>query len=91
MGLSGFGVIMTLMFIIGVSFITFTGYLLLYHSLLLVTAQTTWEHMRRPYISYLKYLPIGYNPFSQGLINNIVEFFCRSDQTPKQYKVPSYE
>lgn len=69
------------MFITGVSFITFTGYLFLYHSILILTAQTTWEQMRRPYISYLKHLPVGYNPFSKGAIKNIIEFF--TPNTPK--------
>jgi len=34
--------------------------------------------MRRDKISYLKYLPKGYNPFSIGWKNNLKKFFTES-------------
>lgn len=52
-------------------FILFTGYLGLYHTMLMVSGMTTWEHMARTRISYLKYLKPGINPFSKGPITNI--------------------
>jgi palmitoyltransferase len=56
-------------------FILFTGYLLIYHTMLIVSGITTWEHMKKDRITYLKYLPPGYNPFSHGPIQNIITFF----------------
>jgi hypothetical protein len=56
-------------------FLCFTGYLAIYHTMLMVLGITTWEQMRRDHISYLKYLPKGLNPFSIGLKNNIKRFF----------------
>jgi hypothetical protein len=52
-------------------FLLFTAYLLLYHSMLILAGMTTWEHMARKKITYLNYLPIGYNPFSKGMVANI--------------------
>jgi len=43
--------------------------------MLIILGLTTWEQMRREKISYLKYLPKGYNPFSIGWKNNIKKFF----------------
>ena len=62
------------LFLLNIGFIAFTGYLFLYHTLLITSGMTTWEHLRRSRISYLKYLPQGYNPFSKGCIKNISEF-----------------
>lgn len=56
---------------VSIGFICFTGYLGLYHSMLMATGMTTWEHMARPRITYLKYLKPGINPFSKGLVSNI--------------------
>jgi palmitoyltransferase len=56
-------------------FCCFTGYLLLYHTMLVSCGITTWEHMRRIRISYLKYLPAGFNPFSKGIVHNWKHFF----------------
>jgi palmitoyltransferase len=49
-------------------FVLFTGYLFIYHFMLVSSGLTTWEHMRRSKISYLNYLPTGYNPFSKGVV-----------------------
>jgi hypothetical protein len=59
-------------------FIVFTGYLLIYHTMLISNGITTWEHMRRTRISYLRYLPPGYNPFSSGIFDNWKTFFSES-------------
>ena len=55
-------------------FCCFTGYLFIYHTMLVSCGMTTWEHMRRTKISYLKYLPPGYNPFSLGISQNWRKF-----------------
>lgn len=63
-----------LLFALG--FIAFTGYLSLYHLMLVCSGMTTWEHMSRYRITYLKHLPKGLNPFSLGIANNIKRLFC---------------
>lgn len=70
-------------------FLLFTGYLLLYHTMLMMTAMTTWEHMSRSRITYLKHLKTGINPFSKGLVLNIYEFWVHKNQL--EYIVPTYE
>lgn len=52
------------------------GLLWVCHSYMMFTAQTTWEFMSRPRISYLKRFPVDYNPFDQGYIQNILSFIC---------------
>lgn len=52
------------------------GLLWLCHSYMMFTAQTTWEFMSRPRISYLKKFPEDYNPFHQGYIWNMLSFLC---------------
>lgn len=47
----------------------------MYHTMLIMSGITTWEHMSRQRISYLKYLPAGINPFSKGIIQNIINFW----------------
>ena len=74
-----------LLWVLSLGFIAFTGYLFLYHTLLIVTNQTTWEHMSRHRITYLKYLPAGYNPFSEGIIKNVVDFY-RKKQIGRNYR-----
>ena len=46
------------------------------HSYMMFTAQTTWEFMSRPRISYLKYFPDDENPFDQGYFKNSIVFLC---------------
>jgi len=60
-------------------FLLFTGYLGLYHTMLMMTGMTTWEHMSRSRITYLKHLKSGINPFSKGLLLNIYEFWVHSE------------
>lgn len=52
------------------------GLLWLCHSYMMCTAQTTWEFMSRPRISYLKKFPTDYNPFDRGYLKNILSFLC---------------
>lgn len=52
------------------------GLLWICHSYMMFTAQTTWEFMSRPRISYLKKFPDDYNPFHQGYLWNILSFLC---------------
>ena len=52
------------------------GLLWVCHSYMMFTAQTTWEFMSRPRISYLKKFPTDYNPFDQGYVMNMLSFLC---------------
>jgi palmitoyltransferase len=54
-----------------VVFIFFTGTLLAYHTFLVLSGQTTWEHSRKHNISYLKVYPVGVMPFYEGLWGNL--------------------
>jgi palmitoyltransferase len=49
----------------------FTGALMLYHSMLIMTGKTTWEHTKRDKISYLNYYPKFYHPYDFGILKNI--------------------
>lgn len=57
------------------------GFLLIYHTMLAATNQTTWEHIRRHRITYLKELPKGMHPFSNGLVANLKQFFLEAGPT----------
>ncbi|KAL2612080.1 hypothetical protein R1flu_023772 [Riccia fluitans] len=65
--------------------------LLIFHTYLAVTNQTTYEKTRRRRISYLKNLPPNYNPFSKGCLRNTYSFCCTSDDTYLIYSIPSPE
>ena len=56
-------------------FLLFTGLLLFYHSFLIMSNQTTWEHSRRGAISYLKIYPLGVLPFYTSIKDNIRQTF----------------
>lgn len=58
--------------------------------MLALTGQTTWEHLRRNSINYLKYLPAGYNPFSKGIIQNYQDFLRKRIDT-EIYEIPTFE
>jgi palmitoyltransferase len=47
---------------------------LVYHSYLAVTNQTTWEHWSPHRISYLRHHPER-APFSRGFAQNLLDFF----------------
>jgi palmitoyltransferase len=51
--------------------------LLIFHSYLVLTNQTTYELIRRRRIHYLRGIPNNVHPFSKGLLRNIY-FFCWS-------------
>merc|ERR1711972_1079634 len=57
--------------------------LFVYHIFLLSTAQTTWEHLCRDKIDYLKSFPREVLPFSAGgALANAVMFFRRRCRPP---------
>lgn len=58
-----------------VLFMMLTGGLCLYHSFLITTAQTTWEHTRRDQISYLKPYPRSLLPFYISIRTNVWNTF----------------
>jgi len=53
------------------------GGLWIYHTYLIITAQTTWEHLCRSDIDYLKPFPRTVLPFSRGLRANVAGFLRR--------------
>lgn len=60
----------------------FTGALLLYHTMLILTGKTTWEHTKRDKISYLNFYPRYYHPYNFGFIENIkITFFHKGIQS----------
>ena len=58
--------------------------LLIFHTYLMFTGQTTWEAASRERITYLKYLDEQYHPFDEGTFKNIFNFLC-------YYKVRRWE
>ena len=61
--------------------------LVLYHTYLIFTAQTTWEHLARGNISYLKSVPPSVRIFSRGVFRNIFDFMTRSsNQKPIKWE-----
>ena len=60
-------------------FIIFTGSLAGYHTYLMFSGQTTWEHMGRARISYLKCYKQGQMPFYESIKGNFYSFFCHGN------------
>ena len=57
-----------------------------YHMYLVITCQTTWEHLSKYSISYLQHVPPSVRLFSQGVSSNIYEFSRRgSSETPIEW------
>ncbi|KAM3142319.1 hypothetical protein pb186bvf_005476 [Paramecium bursaria] len=52
-------------------FMIFTGVLFFYHSMLIMTGQTTWEKTKRDKITYLNFYPKFYHPYNYGIIQNL--------------------
>ncbi|KAL4499281.1 hypothetical protein ABPG72_006867 [Tetrahymena utriculariae] len=66
----------------------FTGVLCSYHTFLILTNQTTWEHVKKNKISYIAKLPKGFYPFSQGVFQNIKLIFFHNNQL-RDWQVPT--
>lgn len=64
--------ILSLILLVGLFLFAFL--LLVYHSYLLATNQTTWEHTKRKELDYIKIYPNRYLPFDRGFCRNIS--FC---------------
>eukprot|EP01016_Furgasonia_blochmanni_P033260 TRINITY_DN3463_c0_g1_i3.p1 TRINITY_DN3463_c0_g1~~TRINITY_DN3463_c0_g1_i3.p1 ORF type:complete len:346 (-),score=52.85 TRINITY_DN3463_c0_g1_i3:394-1431(-) len=71
-------------------FLAFTGALLIYHTFLISTNQTTWEHNRSATLDYIKCYPKGFLPFSRGLLENI-KFTCFHGNRPRKWTLPAIE
>jgi len=69
-------------FVIFISTI-FTGALLLFHTMLILTNQTTWEFTRKTTLSYLRMYPRSFHPFSKGGFENIKMIFFHGNKTRK--------
>ena len=52
--------------------------LVAYHTYLISSAQTTWEHLSRANITYYKDIPSSVRLFGDGVLFNISNFFRRS-------------
>ena len=70
------------MFFIGLTFLfmIFTGVLCAYHTYLIMSGQTTWEHSGRFMITYLRPYKHGQMPFFKGISGNIAAVFCHNNQ-----------
>ncbi|KAJ6812746.1 protein S-acyltransferase 10 [Iris pallida] len=65
--------------------------LLLFHSYLVLTNQTTYELVRRRRISYLRGVPERVRPFSRGICRNLYYFCCSKESTYNLEAVPTSE
>ncbi|KAG7539571.1 Palmitoyltransferase DHHC domain [Arabidopsis suecica] len=82
-------IIILLLVILGI-FLIFVLVLLLFHSFLIMTNQTTFELVRRRRIPYLRNIPERVHPFSRGMCRNIYKVCCGSDNLeplPTAYEV----
>jgi hypothetical protein len=55
-------------------FMLFVGGLLIYHTYLVLTNQTTYEASYRDRVPYLKDVPEHVRPFSRGVVRNLHSF-----------------
>lgn len=58
--------------------IIFLVALILFHSYLILTNQTTYEIIRRGRLDYMRNVPRNVKPFSRGYVKNIISFCCGS-------------
>ncbi|KAJ8504650.1 hypothetical protein OPV22_005536 [Ensete ventricosum] len=65
--------------------------LLLFHSYLMITNQTTYEMARRRRILYLWGIPKKVHPFSRGICKNLYTFCCSRDSMYALEAVPPIE
>eukprot|EP00922_Rhytidocystis_sp_ex-Travisia-forbesii_P020100 GHVS01029632.1.p1 GENE.GHVS01029632.1~~GHVS01029632.1.p1 ORF type:complete len:455 (-),score=60.60 GHVS01029632.1:141-1505(-) len=77
--------------ILCMTFLIPTVILLVYHTYLGLSAQTTWEHLRRSRIPYLAPLPKAIYPFSHGsgiraMYMNFTQMFKYSAASPKKWE-----
>lgn len=70
--------------------IVFTGVLWVYHSYLIASELTTWEHQRRYSISCFKAYPPHLNPFYKSFLSNVTTFF-RQKTSLVTFTLPSEE
>ncbi|GMH24543.1 hypothetical protein Nepgr_026386 [Nepenthes gracilis] len=54
----------------------FLALLLIFHTFLLLTNQTTYELVRRKRIPYMQGIPERIHPFSKGVFRNLYDFCC---------------
>ncbi|KAJ3680453.1 hypothetical protein LUZ60_016731 [Juncus effusus] len=69
--------------------LTFLFLLLVFHSYLALTNQTTYELARRKRISYLRQIPEKVKPFSKGLCKNLSNFCSSKEKSIVLEPVPS--
>ncbi|KAL5706250.1 protein S-acyltransferase [Ranunculus cassubicifolius] len=70
------GIIIVLFAVLFICFV-FLILLLIFHSYLILTNQTTYELVRRRRIPYLRLFPDRVYPFSKGICTNVYNFCCR--------------
>lgn len=61
-----------------------------YHTVLLITNGTTWENTKATEIDYMKAYPLGHQPFSNGLVQNLLDNCCHSNQL-KEWDLPDID
>nr|XP_023890166.1 protein S-acyltransferase 10 [Quercus suber]POE63860.1 protein s-acyltransferase 10 [Quercus suber] len=63
--------------------------LLIFHSYLILTNQTTYELVRRRRIPYLRGIPERVYPFSKGVCTNLYDFCCARGSIYKMESLPT--
>eukprot|EP01017_Pseudomicrothorax_dubius_P045020 TRINITY_DN7710_c0_g1_i2.p1 TRINITY_DN7710_c0_g1~~TRINITY_DN7710_c0_g1_i2.p1 ORF type:complete len:289 (+),score=26.30 TRINITY_DN7710_c0_g1_i2:85-951(+) len=64
--------------LLGVMICLITIPLLIWHTYLIITNQTTWEYASGK-LNYIKFYPRGYLPFNYGVIENLRIIFCHNN------------
>ncbi|KAL8151679.1 hypothetical protein V2J09_021487 [Rumex salicifolius] len=67
----------------------FLALLLLFHSYLALTNQTTYELVRRRRIAYMRVIPNGVYPFSEGICRNLYNFCFVQNSTYRLERLPT--
>ncbi|CAI9111018.1 OLC1v1011151C1 [Oldenlandia corymbosa var. corymbosa] len=82
-------VIMILLLVTLFISLAFLVLLLLFHTYLILTNQTTYELVRRRRIPYLRGIPERVYPFSRGVCRNLYQFCCASGTQHKMERLPT--
>jgi len=78
----------TVLLILSFLFFLLTFILFVYHTYILCTGQTTWEHSQRDVIDFRKMYPKGFEPFNEGILRNLRGFFCHWGRV-REWDVPT--
>ena len=66
--------------VLHIIFLPFCFCLLAYHTFLLASGLTTWEHARKRQITYMRVYPTGILPFYTSVVENLKRAFCHGNE-----------